>query len=88
MLGNKLKQQIKELKHEHQSLEWEMAEVYNSTADPDMMMYHLGELQCMQLAVEEEIESLEHELAMIPLKLMLGGFVVIVIGMIIFMVSQ
>jgi hypothetical protein len=86
MFGNKLRQQIKVLKHEHQSLEWEMAEVYNSTADPDMMMYHLSELQCMQLGVEEEIEALEHELAMIPLRFMLGGFVVVVIAMIIYMI--
>lgn len=87
MLGSKLKQQIKDLKNQHESLEWEIAEVYNSNADPDMIMVYLGELQCMQIAVEEEIDALEHELGMIPLKLMLGGFVIFVLGMIIYMVS-
>ncbi len=86
MLGKK-QQQIKELKRDLESLQWEMYDVHTSTADPDMKSYHLGELQCIQMSIEEEIEALEHEIAMLPLKLMLGGFIVIVIGMIIFMVS-
>ena len=61
--------------------------VKGSDADPDMKSYHLGELQCMQMAIEEEIEALEHDLAMLPLKLMLGGFIIFVIGMTIYMMS-
>jgi hypothetical protein len=84
MLGSKLKQQIKDLKNQHESLEWEIAEVYNSNADPDMIMVYLGELQCMQIAVEEEIDALEHELGMLPLKLMLGGFIIFATSLLIY----
>ncbi len=86
MLGKK-QQQIKELKRDLESLQWEMYDVHTSTADPDMKSYHLGELQCIQMSIEEEIEALEHEIAMLPLKLMLGGFVIFVIGMTIYMMS-
>ena len=65
MLGKK-KQQLAYLEIQWTELEWEIAEVKGSDADPDMKSYHLGELQCMQMAIEEEIEALEHELAMLP----------------------
>jgi hypothetical protein len=86
MLGKK-KQQLAYLEIQWTELEWEIAEVKGSDADPDMKSYHLGELQCMQMAIEEEIEALEHDLAMLPLKLMLGGFIIFVIGMTIYMMS-
>jgi len=86
MLGKK-KQQLAYLEIQWTELEWEIAEVKGSDADPDMKSYHLGELQCMQMAIEEEIEALEHEIAMFPLKLMLGGFIIFVIGMTIYMMS-
>lgn len=83
MLGKK-RQQIKELKNDLESLQWDIYEVNGSTADPDMKSYHLGELQCIQMAIEEEIEALEHDIAMLPLKLMLGGFIVVSIGLFIY----
>ena len=86
MLGKK-KQQLAYLEIQWTELEWEIAEVKGSDADPDMKSYHLGELQCMQMAIEEEIEALEHDIAMLPLKLMLGGFIIFVIGMTIYMMS-
>jgi hypothetical protein len=86
MLGKK-KQQLAYLKIEWAELEWEIAEAKVSDTDPDVKSYHLGELQCMQMAIEEEIDALEHELGMIPLKLMLGGFIIFVIGMVIYMMS-
>lgn len=86
MLGKK-KQQLAYLEIQWTELEWEMAEVKGSNADPDEKSYHLGELQCMQMSIEEEIEALEDEIAMFPLKLMLGGFVIFVIGMTIYMMS-
>jgi hypothetical protein len=86
MLGKK-KQQLAYLEIQWAELEWEMAEVKGSNADPDEKSYHLGELQCMQMSIEEEIEALEDEIAMFPLKLMLGGFVIFVIGMTIYMMS-
>jgi hypothetical protein len=36
------------------------------------------------MAIEEEIDALEHELAMFPLKLMLGGFILVSIGLFIY----
>ena len=76
MLGKEKKQQLAYLKIEWAELEWEIAETKGSYADPDVKSYHLGELQCAQLAIEEQIDALEHELRMLPLKLMLGGFVI------------
>ena len=38
-----------------------------------------------EMAIEEQMDALEHELRMIPLKLMLGGFIIFVIGMTIYM---
>ncbi len=83
MLG-KTRRQIRDLKYELEALQWDMYEVQASTADPDMKSYHLGELQCVQMAIEEEIESLEHDIAIFPLKLMLGGFIVFTVGLFIY----
>ena len=83
MLG-KTRRQIRDLKYELEALQWDMYEIQASTADPDMKSYHLGELQCVQMAIEEEIEALEHDLAMLPLKLMLGGFILVSIGLFIY----
>jgi hypothetical protein len=86
MLGKK-KQQLGNLKIQWAELEWEIAEAKVSDADPDVKSYHLGELQCVQMSIEQEIDDLEHEIAMIPLKLMLVGFVIFVLGMTIYMMS-
>jgi hypothetical protein len=83
MLGKK-RQQIRDLKHELEALQWDMYEVQASTADPDMKSYHLGELQCIEMSIEEEIEALEHDIAMFPLKLMLVGFIVCTVGLFIY----
>lgn len=83
MLGKK-RQQIRDLKHELEALQWDMYEVQASTADPDMKSYHLGELQCIEMSIEEEIETLEHDIAMFPLKLMLVGFIVCTVGLFIY----
>jgi hypothetical protein len=86
MFGKKT-QKIKELHRELDFLHWDMSDVKASNADPDIKSYHLGELQCIEMAIEAEIEELEHKIAMIPLQLMLGGFIIFVLGMIIYMVS-
>jgi hypothetical protein len=83
MLGKK-KQQLGNLKIEWAELEWEIAEAKVSDADPDVKSYHLGELQCIQIAIEEQIDALEHDIAMFPLKLMLGGFIVFTVGLFIY----
>ena len=84
MLG-KQKQQIKELERKLGFLQWEMYDVANAATDPDIANYHLGELQCIEMSIKAEIDELKHEIAMFPLKLMLGGFVIFVIGMIVYM---
>jgi hypothetical protein len=38
----------------------------------------------MQYCIEEKIDDLEHEQAMVPLQLMLAGFIIFVIGMLIY----
>ncbi len=86
MFGKKT-QRIKELHRELDFLHWDMDDVKASNADPDIKSYHLGELQCIEMAIETEIAELEHKIAMIPLQLMLGGFIIFVLGMIIYMVS-
>jgi hypothetical protein len=86
MLGKK-KEHLGNLKILWAELEWEIAEAKVSDVDPDMKYHHLNDLQCKQHLLEEEIDRLEHELGMIPLKLMLGGFVIFVIGMTIYMMS-
>jgi hypothetical protein len=87
MLGNK-KQQVKNLKSQLDSLQWDMYEVQHSAADPDMKSYHLGELQCIEMSIEEEIESLEHDIAMFPLRLMLGGFIVCTVGLFVYYLQK
>jgi hypothetical protein len=87
MLGKKIKQQIKDLNLQWNNLEWEITDVDNNTTDPDIRSYYISELLCVQDSIELEIANLEHKLAMIPLKFMLGGFVIFVIGMTIYMMS-
>jgi len=86
MLGKK-KEHLGNLKILWAELEWEIAEAKVSDADPDMKYHHVNDLQCKQYLLEQEIDELEHELGMIPLKLMLVGFVIFVIGMTIYMMS-
>ena len=83
MLGKK-KQQLAYLEIQWTELEWEIAETKGSNTDPEVKSYHLGELQCMQMAIEEEIEALEHDIAMFPLKLMLGGFIIFGVSLLIY----
>ena len=83
MLGKK-KQQLAYLEIQWTELEWEIAETKGSNTDPEVKSYHLGELQCMQMAIEEEIEALEHDIAMFPLKLMLGGFIIFGVSILIY----
>ena len=86
MLGKK-KQQLGNLKIQWAELEWEIAEVRGSNADPEMKSHHLNDLEYTQYLLEQQIDELEHELGMLPLKLMLGGFVIFVIGMTIYMMA-
>jgi hypothetical protein len=84
MLGRE-KEHLGNLKILWAELEWEITEAKGSDVDPDMKYHHVNDLQCKQYLLEQEIDELEHELGMIPLKLMLGGFVIFVTGMIAYM---
>jgi hypothetical protein len=86
MLGKK-KQQLGDLKIQWAELEWEIAEAKGSDIDPDVKYHHVNDLEYTQYLLEQQIDELEDELGMIPLKLMLGGFIIFVLGMIIYMVS-
>lgn len=79
------KQQIGDLNVLWAEKEWDIAEVHGSNMDPDMKAHYLSDLQYEKLQIEEEIDRLEHEQAMLPLQLMLVGFVIFVIGMTIYM---
>jgi len=84
MLG-KNKQKIGNLNIEWAELEWQIAEVKGSDMDPDIKCHYLNDLQYSQFLIEEQIDELEHELGMFPLKLILVGFVIFVTGMIVYM---
>jgi hypothetical protein len=86
MLGKK-KQQLGNLKIQWAELEWEIAEAKGSDIDPDVKYHHVNDLEYTQYLLEQQIDELEDELGMIPLKLMLGGFIIFVLGMIIYMLS-
>jgi hypothetical protein len=52
--------------------------------DPDMKALYLNDVQYKQYCIEQKIDDLEHEIAMFPLQLMLAGFIIFVIGMLIY----
>lgn len=86
MLGKK-KQQLGNLKIQWAELEWEIAEAKGSDLDPDVKYHHVNDLEYTQYLLEQQIDELEHQVAMIPLQLMLGGFVIFVLAMTIYMIS-
>jgi hypothetical protein len=86
MLG-KQKQRLKELEAKEASFRWDMEEIKHADLDPDRKAIYMNDVQYEHYMIEQEIEALEHEIAMFPLRLMLGGFVIFVIGMTIYMMS-
>lgn len=86
MLG-KHKQRLKELKIKESSFRWDIEEIKHADMDPDRKAIWLSDAECSHYLIELEIEEIEHKLAMIPLKLMLGGFIIFVIIMTIYMLS-
>lgn len=86
MLG-KQKQRLKQLEEKRNSFRWDIEEIRNSDMDPDRKAIYLNDAQYEYYIIDLEIEFLEHQIAMFPLKLMLGGFVIFVIGMIVYMTA-
>lgn len=81
------KAQIKKLLQQKESCRWEEAEIHNSAIDPDMKAIYLNDVQYTKYCIDQEIERLEEEEAMFPLKLMLAGFIVSVVLMFIYFYS-
>ena len=81
------KAQIKELLQQKESCRWEAAEIHNSNMDPDMKALYLNDVEYTEYCINQEIERLEEEEAMFPLKLMLAGFIVSVVLMCIYFYS-
>ena len=81
------KRQIGNLNVEWAEKEWEIAELKGSAMDPDIKALYLNDLMYSQYCIEEAIDALEHEQRMIPLQLMLAGFIIFVIGMLIYILT-
>ena len=86
MLG-KQKQRLKELKHKRDSFRWDIEEIKHSDMDPERKGIYLSDVEYQYYMIDLEIENIEHEIGMMPLKLMLVGFVIFVIAMFIYMKS-
>lgn len=84
----KNKQKIRDLQYELYGLKWENADIHASEMDPDVKAFYLNDLEYKQHCIQKEIERLEGEEAMLPLKLMLAGFIVSVVLMCIYFYSQ
>lgn len=82
------KQQIGDLNVLWAEKKWEIAEVYGSDMDPDIKAHYLSDLQYEQYCIEQKIDDLEHEMRMLPLQLMLAGFIIFVVCMFIYMVNR
>jgi hypothetical protein len=84
----KSKQKIEELESQIYSLKWEKADIYASQIDPDMKAIYINDVDYKVYCLEQEIEAIEHEEAMLPLKLMLAGFIIFVVILLIYRVSN
>ena len=78
------RQHLRELKIEKENCKWEEVEIHHSQMDPDMKGIYLNDLHYKEYCIDKKIEDLEHQDAMFPLQLMLLGFIIFVIGLIIY----
>lgn len=84
----KSKQKIEKLQDKLYSLKWEKADIHASNMDPDMKAVYLNDVDYKMYCIQQEIDDIEHEEGMFPLKLMLAGFVIFVIVLLIYRVSH
>ena len=82
------KQQIEKLQSELYSLKWEKADIHASEMDPDMKAIYLNDVDYKAHCIQQEIEDLEHEEGMFPLKLMLACFIIFAIVMLVYRASH
>ena len=78
------KQQIGDLNVLWAEKEWEIAEAKGSAMDPEIKAHYLNDLEYEQYCIEEELDRLEHEQGMLPLQLMLAGFIIFAFGLFIY----
>ena len=82
------KAQIKELLQQKESCRWEEAEIYSSDMDPDMKAIYLNDVDYKAHCIQQEIEDLEHEEGMFPLKLMFACFVIFALVLVLYRISH
>ena len=82
------KQQIEKLQSELYSLKWEKADIHSSEMDPDMKAIYLNDVDYKAHCIQQEIEDLEHEEGMFPLKLMLACFVIFALVLVLYRISH
>lgn len=81
------KQQIGNLNVLWAEKEWEIAEVHGSAMDPDIKTIYVNDLLYEQYCIEQEIERLEFDQVMLPLKLMFIAFVIFTIAIVLYRIS-
>ena len=81
------KQQIGNLNALWAEKEWEIAEVKGSAMDPNSKIIYLNDLLYEQYCIEQEIDRLEFDQVMLPLKLMFIAFVIFTIAIVLYRIS-
>ena len=84
----KSKQKIEKLQDQLYSLKWERADIHASEMDPDMKAIYLNDVDYKMYCIQQEIEDIEHEQGMFPLKLMLACFVIFAIVLVLYRISH
>ena len=80
------KQKFEELQRELYSLKWEKADIHASNMDPDMKAVYLNDVEYKEYNIQQELDELEFEGNMQPLRLMLAVFVIFAIGLLLYRV--
>ena len=78
------KEQIKKLYQQWDANEWEAHEIRASNMDPDMKSHYLNDVYYDQVNIETQIEMLQDEIKMLPLRVMLYGFTIFALGLLIY----
>lgn len=84
----KSKQKIEKLQDQLYSLKWERVDIHASNMDPDMKAIYLNDVDYKMYCIQQEIEDIEHEQGMFPLKLMLACFVIFAIVLVLYRISH
>lgn len=79
---------IAKLKDELYSLQWEKHDVYASKMDPDMQAIYANDIDYKVYCIQKEIENIEHEEAMFPLRLMLAAFIIFALVLVLYRISH